>query len=65
MQPGKTDVFADFHLTDEILNHIRDTLQTQEKMDWTTKVEIKNTQGEIIAEVEKVLYIRRKTPRSS
>lgn len=65
MQPGKTDVFADFHLTDENLNHIRDTLQTQEKMDWTTKVEIKNTQGEIIAEVEKVLYIRRKTPRPS
>jgi hypothetical protein len=60
LKPGRTDLTADFQLTDEILNHIRMTLQNQEKMDWNTKVLIKDKNGESIAEVDKVLYIKRK-----
>lgn len=62
LKPGKSDVVAEFRLTDEILNHIRETLQTQEKMDWKVTVQIKNAADELIAEVERVLYIRRKSP---
>lgn len=61
IKPGKTDVIAHFVLTDEILSGIKKTLETQEKMDWTTTVLVKNLEGETIAEVDKVIYIRRKT----
>jgi acyl-coenzyme A thioesterase PaaI-like protein len=64
LKPGKTDVFADFRLTEEILNQIRETVEAQGKMDWTTTVQIKDKNGELIAEVDKVLYIRKKKPKS-
>jgi len=64
LKPGKTDVYADYKLTPEILDHIRTTLQTQEKMDWNVKVEIRDANEQVIAEVDKVLYIRKKQPKS-
>lgn len=60
LKPGKTNVTAEFLLNDEILDHIRDTLKTQEKMDWQTTVQIKDEAGVVVAEVDKVLYIRKK-----
>lgn len=64
LKPGKTDVTADFHLTEEILANIRQQVDAQEKMDWTTTIHIKDKNGEVIAEVDKVLYIRRKKPKT-
>lgn len=64
LKPGKTDVTADFLLTDEILNNIRTTLQAQEKMDWNATVLIKDINGEIIAEVQKVLFIKKKRAKN-
>ncbi len=63
LKPGKTDVFADYKLTPDILNSIRQTLETQEKMDWNVKVEIRDANEQVIAEVDKVLYIRKKAPK--
>jgi acyl-coenzyme A thioesterase PaaI-like protein len=63
LKPGKTEVTADFHVTDEILQEIRKTLETQEKMDWKMSIQIKDRNGEVIAEVDKVLYIRKKKPK--
>ncbi|MCM2349923.1 MAG: DUF4442 domain-containing protein [Bacteriovoracaceae bacterium] len=60
-KPGKGKVFADFNLTEEHLQEIRATLVTQKKMDYVFKVEVKDTEGKLIAEVDKVLYIRKKT----
>lgn len=60
-KPGKGKVTAQFHLKEEHLEEIRATLVTQNKMDYIFKVEIKDTEGKLIAEVDKVLYIRRKT----
>lgn len=60
-KPGKGKVFAEFNLTDEHLQEIRATLVTQKKMDYVFKVEVKDTEGKLIAEVDKVLYIRKKT----
>lgn len=59
-KPGKGKVTAEFRLTKEHLNEIRSTLINQNKMDYIFKVEIKDTDGKLIAEVDKVLYIRRK-----
>jgi len=60
-KPGKGKVIAEFNLTDEHLEEIRATLVTQNKMDYIFKVEIKDTAGKLIAEVDKVLYIRKKS----
>lgn len=65
LKPGRTDVTADFELTDEILDSIRNQLKTSEKMNWTTKVLIKDKNNEVIAEVEKVLFIRKKKPKNA
>jgi acyl-coenzyme A thioesterase PaaI-like protein len=60
-KPGKGKVRAEFKLTEEHLEEIRATLVTQNKMDYIFKVKIKDEEGKIIAEVDKVLYIRKKT----
>lgn len=60
-KPGKGTVFAEFNLTEAHLDEIRATLVTQNKMDYIFKVEIKDKDGKLIAEVDKVLYIRRKS----
>lgn len=60
-KPGRGTVVADFNLTEEHLKEIRATLVTQNKMDYVFKVEIKDQEGKLIADVDKVLYIRRKS----
>ena len=60
-KPGKGKVTAEFHLTEEHLNEIKKTLETQNKMDYVFKVEVKDDAGKLIADVDKVLYIRKKS----
>lgn len=60
-KPGKGTVFAEFNLTEAHLEEIRATLVTQNKMDYIFKVEVKDKEGKLIAEVDKVLYIRKKS----
>jgi hypothetical protein len=64
LKPGKTDLMVRFELSEEDLNLIRTTLEKQEKMDWTTTVHIRNTNNEVVAEVDKVIYIRKKSRQS-
>ncbi len=60
-KPGRETVVAEFNLTEEHLREIRATLAAQNKMDYVFKVEIKDKEGKLIAEVDKVLYIRKKS----
>jgi acyl-coenzyme A thioesterase PaaI-like protein len=60
-KPGKGKVTAEFHLTEEHLNEIKKTLETQNKMDYVFKVEVKDDAGKLIADVDKVLYIRKRS----
>lgn len=59
-KPGKGKVIASFRLSDEQIEGIRQQLQTQEKIEPTFLVEVKNDAGEVIAEVQKVLHVRKK-----
>ena len=59
-KPGKGRVRAEFRLTEEQLDEIRAKLNTQEKYEPTFLVEVKDEAGDIVAEVQKVLHIRRK-----
>jgi hypothetical protein len=60
-KPGKGSVFAEFNLTEEHLRDIKEQLQTVNKIDYVFKVEINDESGKLIADVEKVLYIRKKS----
>lgn len=60
-KPGKGTVYAEFKLTEDHLSEIKRRLETETKMDYIFKVEIKDDAGKLIADVDKVLYIRKKT----
>jgi acyl-coenzyme A thioesterase PaaI-like protein len=60
IRPGKGKVVAHFELTDERLDEIRAATADGEKMLPTWDVEVHDEQGELVARVRKVLYIRRK-----
>jgi acyl-coenzyme A thioesterase PaaI-like protein len=59
-KPGRGKVTAEFNLTDDHLAEIKKHLETEKKMDYHFKVEIKDDEGMLIADVDKVLYIRKK-----
>lgn len=65
LKPGKTHLTAEFELDAKTLDEIRLTLTTQPKMHWQRTVHIKDLYGEIVAEVDKVIYIKRKGTSSS
>ena len=60
-KPGQGKVFAEFTLTQEVIDEIKATVEAQTKMDRVFKVEIKDESGTLIAEVDKILYIRKKS----
>lgn len=60
-KPGTRKVFAEFTLTQGIIDEIKVQLETTVKMDKIFKVEIKDDTGKLIADVDKVLYIRKKS----
>jgi acyl-coenzyme A thioesterase PaaI-like protein len=59
-KPGKGTVRAQFRLSDTQLDDIREKLKTLPKYEPMFKVDVKDEQGTLIAEVEKRLYVRRK-----
>jgi len=61
-KPAKGTVRAEFRLTEAMLDDIRERLKVQEKYEPTFNVEIKDASGTVVAEVEKLLHIRRKQP---
>lgn len=60
-KPGRGTVYAEFNLTDDHLADIKKQLETVNKLDYVFKVEIKDDAGKLIADVDKVLYIRKKS----
>src|SRR4051812_2921433 len=59
-RPGKGIVRAEFRLTDAQLDDIREKLKSLPKYEPTFKVEVKDEQGTVVAEVEKLLYVRKR-----
>lgn len=56
----KTDVFAEYHLSKETLEDWKQQLETEEKIEPTFEVDIKDAGGNMIAKVWKTLYIKKK-----
>jgi acyl-coenzyme A thioesterase PaaI-like protein len=61
-KPGKGTVRVDFRLTDAQLDDIREKLKTLPKYEPVFPIEVKDEQGTVIAEVQKVLHVRKKVP---
>ena len=59
-KPGVTKVYAQFRLSQEQVQGYRDELKTKNKIEPTLTVYIKDEEGNIIAEVDKLLYIKKK-----
>jgi hypothetical protein len=59
-RPGRGTVFAKFRITDGQIAEIREALNTEEKIDREFSVDVKSADGEIIAEVKKLLQFRNK-----
>ena len=61
-KPGKGKVAAAFRLSDEQVEGIRQALRSQDKVEPKFVVEVKDDTGVVIAEVEKILHVRKKNP---
>jgi hypothetical protein len=61
-KPGKGTVRVEFRLTDAQLDDIREKLKTLPKYEPVFPIEVKDEQGIMIAEVQKVLHVRKKVP---
>ena len=64
-KPGKGPVRAEFRLSDIQIDDIREKLKTLPKYEPVFTVEVKDEAGVVIAEVEKVIYVRRKQSAES
>ncbi|WP_077338383.1 DUF4442 domain-containing protein [Pseudocolwellia agarivorans] len=60
IKPGKGKIYADFTLSDDIINEIKLNAESGEKHLPNFKIEIKDEKGELVARVNKTLYIRKK-----
>jgi Domain of unknown function (DUF4442) len=61
-KPGRGTVSASFRLPEQLIEEIKQALKAQEKIERVFIVEVKDESGNVIAEVEKLLHIRRKDP---
>lgn len=59
-RPGKGTVRAQFRLEEEQIEDIRRRLETEEKVEPIFLVQVRDEAGEVVAEVEKRLYVKRK-----
>jgi len=59
-KPAKGTVRAEFRLTEEQIDEVRKAAETQAKVEPVFVVEIKNREGEVVAEVERTLHVRKK-----
>jgi acyl-coenzyme A thioesterase PaaI-like protein len=62
-RPGRGTVRARFEVTPERVEEIRRAAAADGKVEATFTVDVVNGDGEVVAEVEKVLSIRRRAPR--
>ncbi len=59
-KPGRGKVHAQFRLTEAQIEEVRQALATREKFEPRFTVEIKDESGAVVAEVEKVLHVKKK-----
>ena len=64
-RPGKGTVSAAFRLSDQQIDEIKQALASQDKVEPAFVVQVKDESGLVVAEVEKLLHVRRKAATES
>jgi len=64
-KPGRGTVRAEFRLSDSQIEDVRERLETLPKYEPVFAVEVRDSSGLVIAEVEKLLHVRRKDSAAS
>lgn len=59
-KPGRGTVYAGFRISDEQIAEIREALKTEEKMEREFAIDVKDKEGEVIAQVRKLLHFRKR-----
>jgi hypothetical protein len=59
VKPGRTTVTAEFFLKDDLVSSLR-SMKPNEKRVFDLPVNVKDINGDVIAEIIKTLYVRRK-----
>lgn len=62
VKPGRGKVSATFHIPQERVDEIRVAADDEQKIEPLFMVDVIDPQGQVIAHVEKLLYVRRKNP---
>jgi acyl-coenzyme A thioesterase PaaI-like protein len=60
VSPGRGTVKAHFHIPQQRVDEIRAAADRGEKLEPTFSVDVLDEQGQVVAQVEKLLYVRRK-----
>lgn len=60
IKPGHSDLFAEFMITDDQLNSILKMTATGDKCFPEFIIHVKNARGEVVSEVHRKLYVRKK-----
>ena len=61
-KPGKGKLTAHFNITQKQVKDIKDQADKNNKVEPQFKVDILDEEGDVVAEVRKTLYVRRKKP---
>jgi Domain of unknown function (DUF4442) len=63
-RPGRGTVRAEFRLSEEQIEEVRRLLDKEEKIEREFGVDVKDAEGQVVAEVKKLLHFRRGTETS-
>ena len=59
-RPGKGKMLAVFRITDQQIEAIREQLRNEVKVEPVFTVEVKDEAGEVVAEIQKTVHVRKK-----
>ena len=65
VKPGRGRVHAEFRLTDEDLERVREHTRDGERFLFDHVVEVFNREGEVVAKIDRTLYFKRKDANRS
>jgi acyl-coenzyme A thioesterase PaaI-like protein len=60
LKPGRSDLYAEFVIDEDLLDDIRSETALGDKFVFDLPVQVFDKNGELIADIEKTLYVRRK-----
>ncbi|MBM9590236.1 DUF4442 domain-containing protein [Leptospira sp. 201903075] len=60
VKPGMGKVIAEFRISDSEIERIKEEIEVKKKGDYLFTTDVKNEEGEVIAKLEKTVYIRKR-----